>query len=53
MAFKVKQLNQRIEILLTIFSKFRMLLWYTLIENKSKLNDYITAGILKLLGVSA
>lgn len=53
MAFQAKHLIQRIEILLTIMSNFSMLLWYTLIENKSKLNGYITAGILKLLGVSA
>lgn len=37
----------------TIMSYFRMLLRYALIENKSTLNGFISAGTIELLGVSA
>lgn len=37
----------------TIMSYFRMLLRYALIENKSNLNGFISAGTIELLGVSA
>lgn len=37
----------------TIMSYFRMLLRYALIENKSNLNCFMSAGTIELLGASA